>query len=240
MLPQTRLMTADHLQELLQKHGSIILKPIDGSGGRGILLVTSAENDRSLVQITLTRQTAANHELFSVLANEIMRDYIPYLNEIDIRQLLAASYIIQQRIPLVEAEDRPFDIRVMVQRKNDSPWTVTGKLAKWAGSGYAITNVNLGAAILPVETVLERSPLRKHSQKALLSHLDEAALLVARRFQQRFPGIRELGLDMCFDPQGNPWIIEVNFKPHDYLFLALEDQSMYQAIQEYRGKEGEN
>ncbi|MFM1652440.1 YheC/YheD family protein [Brevibacillus sp. B_LB10_24] len=240
MLPETRLMTADHVQGMLQKHGSIILKPIDGSGGRGVILVSSAENGRSLIQIKLTKQTAANRDLFSVLTNEILGDFLPYLNGMDINQLLASSYIIQQRIPLVEADHRPFDIRVMVQRKSDSPWTVTGKLAKLADSGYAITNVNLGASILPVETVLARSLLREHSQKKLLSQLDQAALLVARRFQQKLPVIREIGLDMCFDPQGNPWIIEANFKPHDYLFLALEDKTMYQAIQEYRQKEGEN
>jgi hypothetical protein len=233
-LPETRLMTEENLCELLEKHDTVILKPVEGSGGAGVITVSSEGNDRFMVHVKLNKQVVTSNDLFSWLTQEILNDFAQYIESEEVNKLLAESYIVQHRIPLVEIDHRPFDIRVMVQRKNDSPWKVTGKLAKLANNGYAITNVNLGATILPIETVIQRSSLKNLSQQALLSQLDQIALLAAERLQQHFSSIREIGFDMCFDTEGKVWIIEANFRPDDYIFLDLEDKTMYQTILDYR------
>jgi hypothetical protein len=233
-LPETRLMTEENLWELLTKYGTVILKPAAGSAGRGIITISSEGNERFLVQVKLTKQTVARDDLFSYVTREILKGFIQYIDSGEVNKILSETYIVQHRIPLAEIDHRPFDIRVMVQRKSESPWKVTGKLAKLANSGYAITNVNLGATILPIETALQRSSLQNLPLQTLLSQLDQVALRATERLQQQYPSLRVIGFDMCFDTQGKVWIIEANNSPHDYIFLELEDKTMYETIQNYK------
>lgn len=226
-------MSEENLRQLLAIYGTVILKPAAASGGIGVIIVTSEGNDRFVVQIKLEKQAVASDELYSYVTREILKDFAPYIPSEEVASILSESYIIQHRIPLAEIDRCPFDIRVMVQRKVDSPWTVTGKLVKLASSGFAITNVNLGAVILPVETALGRSPSLKDLPAAtLLAQLDQVALLATERLDQHFC-IRVVGYDLCFDQQGKVWIIEANFKPDDYIFLDLEDKTMYETILDY-------
>ncbi len=233
-VPETRLMTEENLWELLAKYGTVILKPAAGSAGRGIINISSEGNGRFMVQVKLTKQVVTRDDLFSCLTQEILKGFAQYIDSGEVNKILSETYIVQHRIPLTEIDHRPFDIRVMVQRKSDSPWKVTGKLAKLANSGYAITNVNLGATILPIETAIQRSSLKHLSQQTLLSQLDQVALRAAERLQYQNPSIRVIGFDMCFDTQGKVWIIEANKSPHDNIFLQLEDKTMYETIQNYK------
>ncbi|MGD8190853.1 YheC/YheD family protein [Brevibacillus ginsengisoli] len=232
-LPETRLMSEQNLRDLLAVYESVILKPAAASGGVGVMIVSSLGNDHFEVQIKLEKQVITRDDLFSYLTKEIIKDFASFIPIKEVMDVLSESYIIQHRIPLAQVDHRPFDIRVMVQRKVDSPWVVTGKLAKLADSGYAITNVNLGAVILPVETVLQRSPsLQALPEQALLAELDHVALLATERLAQHFQ-IRMVGYDLCLDNQGKVWIIEANFRPDDYIFLDLEDKTMYETIRDY-------
>ncbi|WP_080752159.1 YheC/YheD family protein, partial [Bradyrhizobium japonicum] len=205
-----------------------------GSGGRGILSISSDENDHYIVQVKLRKQAATSNDLFSCVSSEILKGFAHLIERAEVNKILAETYIVQYRIPLLEINDCPFDIRVMAQRKDHSPWTVTGKLVKLASCGYTITNVNLGASILPIETALQRTSLKHRPQQTLLSRLDQVALRAAERLQQCYPDTRIIGFDMCFDTEGKVWIIEANNSPHDHVFLLLEDKTMFETIQKYK------
>ncbi|RNB87002.1 hypothetical protein EDM56_14955 [Brevibacillus fluminis] len=233
-LPETRLMTEENLMELLTKYGAVILKPAAGSAGRGIITISSEGNERLMVQVKLTKKVVTRDDLFSYLTREILKGFAQYIDSGEVNKILSETYIVQHRIPLMEIDHRPFDIRVMVQRKSETPWKVTGKLAKLANYGFVITNVNLGATILPVETTVQRSSLQNLSLQSLLSELDQVALRAVERLQYNYPGIRVIGFDMCFDTQGKVWIIEANNSPHDNIFLQLEDKTMYETMQSYK------
>lgn len=47
---------------------------------------------------------------------------------------------VQQKIKLAKIDGCPFDIRIVVQRRKNAPWTVTGLLANRANEGYIIAN----------------------------------------------------------------------------------------------------
>ncbi|WCK52502.1 YheC/YheD family protein [Aneurinibacillus sp. Ricciae_BoGa-3] len=235
-VPETRFMAEEHLWELLKKYGAVILKPIEGSGGRGIITVSSEanENEAFRVQVKLIKQVVTSKDLYSYLTREILGDFVSYFSRGRVSQILSETYIVQHQIPLAEIDNRPFDIRVMVQRKNDSPWKVTGKLAKLASLGYALTNINLGATILAIQTALQRSSLKHLSPESILSQLDQLALWAADQLHRQDPNIKVIGFDMCLDTNGKVWILEANFTPHAYIFLELEDKTMYETIQEYK------
>lgn len=232
-LPETHLLTEENLLSLLDTKDEVILKPVSGSGGSGVIIVSLEGNNRILVQEKLSKHTTTKSDLFSFLADYILKEFTPYIDRGEITTILAKSYMVQHRISLATVDQCPFDIRVMVQRKAELPWKITGTLAKIASTGYAITNVNLGATLVPVEDAIQRSSLNKFPQHELLSQLEIVALLSVERLQRHFPILQMIGFDLCFDTEGKAWMIEANFKPDDYIFLELEDKTMYQTIREY-------
>jgi hypothetical protein len=137
-------------------------------------------------------------------------------------------YIVQQRIPLAKIDECPFDIRVMVQRKKNSPiWVVTGKLAKVAAKRFVITNYP--QEILQLETAMLRSSFDKPTDD-ILSIIDQVCLQTAEHIGNYYKDFRLMGLDIGLDSDANVWIIEANLSPSLTPFKSLEDKTMYNNI----------
>jgi glutathione synthase/RimK-type ligase-like ATP-grasp enzyme len=214
-------MTEAAFYQLLARYGHIVAKPIQKWGGQGIVFVADLGNRGYSVKAgktvkIVTEKRAAWHEVR--------------------RRKASPSYIVQQYIPLAVADGRPFDIRVMVQRKKSSPWEVTGKLAKIAGRGWLVTNaLRSHGSVVPVETALQRSSEALHAAKARIdADLDRVSLQIAERLSRSYAGLHVIGLDMGVDQNGKVWLIEANFTPMVGLFRKLKNRSMYRRIIAYR------
>ena len=125
-LPLTEKMNKNSFWFMLKKFNNVIVKPSTGSGGRGVLQISSFKKWKYRVSFG-----SSNHILRGKKATY---QYIHHKTK-------GTSHIIQQWIPLAKIDQRPFDIRAMVQRTMKSNWKLTGTLAKVAGAGYFITNV---------------------------------------------------------------------------------------------------
>jgi hypothetical protein len=143
-------------------------------------------------------------------------------------------YLLQPCLSLGRIEGRPFDVRIMVQRKSGRhPWVITGWLAKLAGPGFVVTNIARSRGkVLPLQTAIHRSNIV--SPPDLLANLRRISMAVANCLGKAYPTLREIGLDMGIDTDGKPWIIEANFRPAHSLFLKLPDRSFYNRIQAMR------
>jgi hypothetical protein len=51
--------------------------------------------------------------------------------------------------------------------------------------------------------------------------------------QQRFPGVKEIGVDLAIDNQFKPWILEVNTLPDPYIFRRLNNKAVFGKIIRY-------
>jgi hypothetical protein len=222
MVPKTLPLSTQSLNSMLKKYGSVILKPMSGSGGAGVMQVTAVGKRRYKVHSGRTSK---------ILAGErAVRAYLRHRQR-------KRRYMVQRRINLATLNGRKIDFRVMAQRRKT--WKVTGKLAKIAGKGFIITNVARSKGyVLPAGSALNRAPsLKSHSAKRIQSRLDTAALRAAKRLSSYYPWLRTVGFDMGVDKGGKVWIIEANFKPNIYLFRKLKDKTMFRRIVSYdRGR----
>ncbi|WP_199614217.1 YheC/YheD family protein [Paenibacillus alkalitolerans] len=220
-LPPTRTFSRDNLWEYVHRYGKVIVKPVNGYGGAGVIQVSRVEDNIYKIHYGSSQKTFVGEQR----ANDYLKS-----------KMKRASYIIQRRIPLATINGRPFDLRVMVQKRTGSPWKVTGKLAKVAGKGYIITNVARSRGkVLPVETALRLSNITKRNNSVLLPQIDRIALSAANRLGN-FYRFRIVGLDVGIDRDGKVWIIEPNFAPAVSLFLKLKNKSMYRTIMSYKRK----
>nr|WP_275983936.1 YheC/YheD family protein [Paenibacillus hamazuiensis] len=218
-LPNTRLMSKDALWQMVGKYGYAIVKPANGSRGRGVIQVAALRNGGYELHYENRKTRVGDFERVYAYIRRIVG---------------SSSYLVQWRVPRATVNGRPFDLRVVVQRRrNSNSWNVTGKLAKVAGKGYIVSNITRSKGrVLPVHAAIRRSTIiRKQGADA---RVHRVALLSAHKLGKMYPGHRIFGLDVGLDRSGHVWIIEANLFPSMSHFLKLGDKTMIQRIRAFR------
>jgi glutathione synthase/RimK-type ligase-like ATP-grasp enzyme len=205
-LPKTFILTKGAFWKLLHENGTVIIKPSEGSQGYGVVQVSVIGESRYEIHKNRSKIICGEKDLEEFLDKEKYG-----------RKL----YLVQQKIPLATVEDCPFDIRVMVEREeNTIEWKVTGKLAKVATKGYFITNI--AKAILTLEQAIERSSIKDIEVNLLNTEIDNIALLTAYLLGEYYSNSRVIGLDIGITNTGDLYIIEANLKPSRAMFKRLD------------------
>jgi glutathione synthase/RimK-type ligase-like ATP-grasp enzyme len=218
---ETMKMSQDSFWTLLKKYHHVIVKPVWGSRGRGVIQVSDLGNDKYGIHYENKKRVKEGKE----------KTY-RYIKE----KIGSADYMVQQRINRPTIKERPFDMRVIVQRKKDSSrWVATGKVIKVAGKGYIVSNNSRSKGNLyKFRKGIKKSSISHLSVSTLESEIDRISILSAERLKAFFPGHRIYGLDIATDQQGHVFIIESNLFPSMSHFRKLKDRSMYRRITRYK------
>ncbi|MCV9887818.1 YheC/YheD family protein [Metabacillus halosaccharovorans] len=219
-IPETRLFTNNNLIDLLNKYKKVIVKPSRGSLGKGIVVITELGTEEyELLQLNKQKHINGLENVYK---------YLKKLENFNIPN------IVQYYIPLAKVYDRPMDLRYIAQR-TEQDWTITGKYARVAKVGYALTNFEHGSSILTVEDALKSSTIKNFNIKELNEKLNMVTLSITTCLSRYFPNHKIWGCDLCVDEKGSIWIIEVNSSPQIKGFLELESLlPMYQSIVGYK------
>lgn len=212
-IPATSLLTTVTFHEFLMKYKKVIIKPYDGQQGMGIVQISTDDNDTYVIYSGRKKHKMPN-----------LDQTFNYLKE---NYLTNQHYIIQQKLPLMEIDDCPLDIRVITQ-KNEAEWTVTGKLAKVAGKGFFVTNAI--QKLLLLEEAIHQSNATHMNIPSLEAKIEAACLFCSKTFEESHSDISIIGFDIAISPLGDVWIIEANFKPDLSMFYNLEDKTFYKNI----------
>ncbi|MFP5113719.1 YheC/YheD family protein [Bacillaceae bacterium C204] len=207
-LPETHILTETDFWRMLNQFGAVVIKPSEGSQGYGVVQVTKLREERFEIHSGNKKIICKRNGLTEFLDKEKYRRKI---------------YIVQEKIPLATVGDRPFDIRVMVQRQEEkNEWSVTGKLVKVVARGYFITNVS--PEIIELNAALEKSSLLEDVDFRVISDdLDIIAILTASQLNEYYPNSQIFGLDIGITDKGKLYIIEANLKPSWGLFKKLKE-----------------
>ncbi len=225
-LPLTEYLSSKKLWELLDRFNSVILKPIYGSRGRGVIKISIHSENQHVIHIDDRK----------LLIKGRLR-IIQFLK----KRFNFSQYLVQQYIPLATIHNKPFDLRVMVQRLKGGSWNVTGKLAKLAGDNFIITNVaRSGGVILSMESALIQSKIVKNTFHLIDTEVDKLAVNTVSKLTEMYPYQVIWGLDIGIDSTGKAWLIEANAKPNITMFKKLEDKSLYEVIKSYKKLNAKN
>ncbi|WP_316571191.1 YheC/YheD family protein [Neobacillus sp. YIM B06451] len=205
-LPETHLFTSiAETRRLLDKHGSIYLKPIHGTLGLGIRQVI-AEFPGSTCYCRFRDQNGKNKLLkFSSLHALTSKMF----GKRGLKNLL-----IQQRILLLKVDGRPVDFRVHTNKDGKGKWQVTAIAGKQAGFGSITTHVRNGGDVHTLKELFGEKGATEYERK-----LTRAALELSEILEERLDGITaEFGFDFGIDRDGIVWLFEVNSKPGRSIF----------------------
>jgi glutathione synthase/RimK-type ligase-like ATP-grasp enzyme len=142
------------------------------------------------------------------------------------------KYLVQQGIHLLTFKRIRFDIRVMVQRNPQGTWVTTGIIGRVADPRKIVTNVHNGGKLRSVETLMGSYLSGPHLQ-AFIRELRSLGVKAAKALQKRYPGLKEIGVDVAVDGNLRPWILEVNTAPDPFIFQWLKDKSIYRRVYSY-------
>ncbi|OZB90991.1 YheC/YheD family protein [Paenibacillus sp. XY044] len=194
-IPQTRSMSQGNLQSMLGMYDFVVVKPVVGGGGYGVLKISRTGGGYSITRSSQTYHFDSFSSMFSGF------------RKLKVRR----TYLIQQGIHLAQINGRPIDYRVKYV-KTDQQWVTTAMVGRLARSGLFVTNLCKGGNLLKGRDGLRRS-LPNISSKAKIKEMRSLTRRCTAILERRFPGIGELGFDYGLDSGGNIWIFEVNTRP---------------------------
>ncbi|WP_235206883.1 YheC/YheD family protein [Paenibacillus tyrfis] len=215
-LPDTRKATLSNIRTMLRLYGSVYLKPDEGTGGHGIYKITRGKNNF----ILRTGSNALNFNSLNVLFASIQKI------------LIRDKYIVQEGIVLLKHNNRPFDIRVMVQKNGEGILDVTGGIGRQAKRNKIVTNYHSGGTPLPIDTLL-KSHLNDESRKQYIQIIEKLGKDASTVLGKSYRSKRAFGVDIAIDYKMNPWVLEINTQPDMSIFNTLKNKSMYKRILRY-------
>lgn len=195
-IPPTSRYSAEQLRRMLAMHGMVVLKPVVGSGGYGIIKVMRSGLGYSYVHKRRTRHFATFDALTNALRGWTSKK----------------SYLIQKGIWLATVNGRPIDYRVKYV-KTWNGWEFRALVGRIANPGLFVTNLSQGGTLVLAGEGI-RASLGPSHVKAKKKKMKELTALATRVLVQRYPGLSQLGFDYGIDRQGKIWLFEVNTRPH--------------------------
>jgi glutathione synthase/RimK-type ligase-like ATP-grasp enzyme len=218
-VPKTVRMTRSSLQSMVHEYRMVYIKPNIGTFGNGVMRVEWNPEEIPSYKYQL-RESPRSFMSFDSMYEEILR------------KTNKRNYLVQKGIHLLKYHKRRFDIRVMVQKNLKSQWETSGWIGRVAHPKKIVTNYHSGGTLKSVELLLD-SYL---NNKAKIQYINKLKLLgtkVAKQLHRRFPGIKEIGIDLALDEQLTPWILEVNTKPDPYIFRVLKNKTVFSKVIRY-------
>jgi len=217
-LPVTRpFQSADDVLLLLKRFPLVYLKPINGTGGRGILrierqpsgfLLQGRDHHRRIV----APKRVTRHQLAAALRAWTTK---------------GDRYIAQQGLNIKLPNGRVHDYRMLVQKNGSGEWEVTGCAGRIGPARSITSNLHGGGEAAPMNRLLQQWVDSEAEIAQIRRTAEKLGVDVARHLESSYGALCELALDLAIDRSGRVWLLEVNPKPAREVFIRAGERSVY-------------
>lgn len=221
-LPATKLYTSSlEAQQMLKKEGLVFLKPINGTGGRGILRIEKMKDGKFDIQGRDRARRIIPHQRISAAMLG------PKLSSLNFK----GKYIIQKGIQIKLPNGRVHDYRLLVQKGGTGEWSVTGCAGRVGAINSITSNLHGGGEAYTMEKLLNEWIHDDGLIEIIKQTIEELGIETAKFLEEKYGALCELALDLAIDRKGNVWMLEVNPKPAREVFIRAGEKETYiQAI----------
>lgn len=204
VIPTEKVTSHEDIEDFLNEHGKVVLKPVNGGRGRGVYVLRKEENKYILGY--QKEQQELTHDGF-----------VQYYEE----ALKGNGYIVQKHIHSRTKQGDPFDCRIHVEKNGEGDWEVARNFVRIGIGQKVMSNVNQGGGIGDLEPFLEANFGEKSHE--ILGKINRLAATLPYKIEEwRNTHIMSLGFDVAIDPEGTLYLFESNGFP---LTTPLESQA---------------
>lgn len=217
-LPDTKLYKNGRgLLTFIAKHRVVFLKPVNGTGGRGILRIEKL-----------------NERMYQIRGRDAGRRIIPE-QTLSVRGLLRKAdawvgqkrFLMQQGIDIELDNGRVHDFRLLIQKTGKGTWEVTGCAGRIGAARSVTSNLHGGGEAIETEKLLRMRFDDDAAITRIRSTLETLARDIVDELERSYGRLCELALDLAVDRSGDVWLIEINPKPGRNIFLQIQDYDAY-------------
>jgi glutathione synthase/RimK-type ligase-like ATP-grasp enzyme len=198
-LPDTTpIHTFTKLKRILMKENSIVLKPISGSQGNGIIHLQLLKNE-----ITLQTQKKGEdfHKSFTSLV-----EFKTFMEK-----LLQETNFLCQPYLTMQKGNKPFDIRILMQKDETGQWIEQGRGVRVGKENGLVSNLHNGGDVITFEELLK--DFSPQIRSVLLEEIESITKQTPTLLENKFGRLFELGLDIGITKEGAVWLLDINSKP---------------------------
>ncbi|WP_438314263.1 YheC/YheD family protein [Sporosarcina sp. FA9] len=221
-LPATEPLTdITVLNNMLDRYGSIYLKPAGGTLSQGILKVDKRDNGY-LVTYPKQRDEGKNYQ--NIIENSKSIEQWLF-------KLKSKEYLVQQAIITKRYETQPIDFRVIMQKDEKNQWNCTGIFGKFGQKGNIITNFSQNGFIRSgMDTFRLAFQMNDKKAQKKIEELKKISSRICYVFDQ-YGNYGDLGIDLMVDHKGKVWILEANSLDTYHRFpLRIDDRALYKKV----------
>jgi glutathione synthase/RimK-type ligase-like ATP-grasp enzyme len=196
LIPTTIINDYNQLDEHLVKYGKIILKPVSGHKGIGVLLIKKTNSTYSLMY----------QDHYKEFDKEEIERALTKLFKIE-------RYLVQPYIECRTKNGNAYDFRLHVQKNGSGEWVTSAVYVKIAPSTRSIvTNLNSGGYTMYLDLFLKREFGDQYFN--IRRNLEYFSVVLARHMDELYNHqLDELGIDVGLDSNRKIWIYEINWRP---------------------------
>lgn len=234
-LPETIIATPQNLTRFLEHQHQVYIKPVGTWGGHKIARITQRPAPLKHQVSTWQPQNSmyvwqqqGNHPISFATPMELQAHYLfAYSNTFCIAQTAA---------PIQKFQERPFDVRLLMQRELNNAWTTAGSVVRIGGQGAIVSNIGISQGeVMSFDTLCQKLKLNRTTQRRVERRLKQAGLAICSALAP-YRHFNEIGIDFGLGQDHELWVIEVNTDdalggPSHELFANLPDKRIYHEIE---------
>ncbi len=218
-LPKTVLYgSVRDVKDMLKSCPIVYVKPVNGTGGRGILRIQRDKNGRLLLQgRTPSREIITPRRVQPERLNHFFAEWLQP----------KTKYIVQQGIQLKLNNGRVHDYRLLVQKDGAGEWKVTGCAGRIGAPGSITANLHGGGRAVKMDVLLKDWIQDDNRISAIKQEVERFGLDIAQYLELCYGALCELAVDIAIERNGRIWMIEVNPKPAREVFSRAGEAEVY-------------
>lgn len=195
-LPHTRILTTATLATMIREYGEVYVKPANGGQGKGVSWAKRVKGGYVYRKNGLRGRRSGRVRSVAALRS--------------VCQVPGRIMLVQQAIKILPYQARVFDVRALVQRRDDGQWALTGMVARLGAKNRKVSNIHAGGRAAPLDVILQESGAGLEQIEAVKGRIREIALATAETVAQTTRHVGELGVDVAIDTDYRCWLIEAN------------------------------
>lgn len=195
-LPHTRILTTATLAAMIRQYGEVYIKPASGGQGKGVSWVKKVKGGYIYRKNGLRGRRSGKVQSIAAVRS--------------ICRVPGRVMLVQQAIHILPYQNRVFDVRALVQRREDGQWALTGMVARLGAKHRKVSNIHAGGRAVPLDAILVESGASPDQVEAVKERIRAIALAAAETVAQTARHVGELGIDVAIDTDYRCWLIEAN------------------------------